>query len=159
MALHAFDHRAAGHLDEIRRVAPAGVDVALEMLANVNLAHNLALLAPFGRVVVIGKLGDTTINPRLTKGKHADIRGMQLLNATPRQLDRIHSTVATDLASGRIAPVIAHRPPPTAHHWPRHPGTRADPHPRGCREDRPDPMGVPPSPTSNMLPHPYTPAP
>ena len=127
------------------------------MLANVNLAHNWALLAPFGRVVVIGNRGETTINPRLTKGKHADIRGMQLFNAKPRQLDRIHSTVATDLASGRIAPVTAHRPPPTIGRGNR--GTRADPHPRGCREDRPDPMGVPPSPPSNMPPHPYTPAP
>ncbi len=124
------------------------------MLARVNVAHNLAPLAPFGRVVVIGKLGDTTINPRLTKGKHADIRGMQLFNAKPRQLDRIHSTVATGLASGRIAPVNAHRLPlaeaPRAHALIHTPGAAGKI------------VLIPwasPSPPSNMPPHPYTPAP
>lgn len=35
----------------------AGVDVVIEMLANVNLEHDLQLLAPGGRVAVVGNRG------------------------------------------------------------------------------------------------------
>ena len=35
----------------------AGVDVVIEMLANVNLEYDLQLLAPGGRVAVVGNRG------------------------------------------------------------------------------------------------------
>ena len=38
------------------------VALIVEMLANVNLAHDLKLLAAQGRVVVIGSRGDVTIS-------------------------------------------------------------------------------------------------
>lgn len=125
-AHHVFNHRDPGYLDTLRAAAPSGVDVILEMLANVNLAADLTLLAPFGRVVIIGNRGEITLNPRLTMGKDADIRGMQLFNATPRQFDRMHAAVASGLASGRLAPITAHQLPlaqaPRAHELVYEPG-------------------------------------
>jgi len=40
------------------------LDIILEMLANVNLATDLKLLATKGRVIIIGNRGEITINPR-----------------------------------------------------------------------------------------------
>ena len=55
----------AGYTDEILIATNGrGVDVVLEMLANVNLGADLKLLARFGRVIVIGSRGEVTIIPR-----------------------------------------------------------------------------------------------
>src|SRR5207249_2956883 len=57
-AAHVLDHRAEGYLEELLRLTGGrGVDVILEMLANVNLGKDLTALAPGGRVVVIGSRG------------------------------------------------------------------------------------------------------
>ena len=54
----AFDHHDSNRSVAIREATGGkGVDVVLEMLANVNLDTDLALLAPRGRVVVIGSRG------------------------------------------------------------------------------------------------------
>ena len=54
-AHHVVDHRKEGYEKEIMALTKGrGVDVILEMLANVNLAKDLTLLALRGRVVVIG---------------------------------------------------------------------------------------------------------
>jgi NADPH:quinone reductase len=60
-----FDHRKAGYQDEIlQATGNRGVDIILEMLANVNLFHDTKLLANNGRIIVIGSRGEVTINPR-----------------------------------------------------------------------------------------------
>ena len=46
-----------------------GVDVILEMLANVNLDRDLDVLALRGRVVVIGNRGRVEIDPRKIDGQ------------------------------------------------------------------------------------------
>src|SRR4029077_17823068 len=49
---NAFNPRNAGYTDAILKATNGrGVDVVLEMLANVNLAADLKLLARFGRVI------------------------------------------------------------------------------------------------------------
>ena len=54
-----------GYLDEITRLTDGrGPDVILEMLANVNLDHDLTVVAPGGRVVVIGNRGRVEIDAR-----------------------------------------------------------------------------------------------
>src|SRR6185503_18639070 len=60
-----LDHRAP---DYTRGIIDAtggnGVDIVLEMLANVNLDRDLSLVARGGRVVVVGNRGRIEINPR-----------------------------------------------------------------------------------------------
>src|SRR6202051_4388739 len=64
-ANHAFNHTKAGYEDEILKAHDGkGVDIMLEMLANVNLPKDLKLLATNGRVIVIGDHGGNTISPR-----------------------------------------------------------------------------------------------
>jgi NADPH2:quinone reductase len=73
-AHYAFNHRTAGYQDAIREATGgSGVDVILEMLANVNLGADLKLLAKGGRVIVIGSRGDVTITPRDLMARAASV--------------------------------------------------------------------------------------
>src|SRR5213594_4294335 len=86
-AHHVLDHTAPGYLDEVMTItANRGVDVVLEMLANVNLAKDLGVIAMRGRIVVIGNRGGIEINPRMAMNKDAAILGMALFHASPTQL-------------------------------------------------------------------------
>jgi NADPH2:quinone reductase len=83
-----------------------GPDVILEMLANINLANDLQLLAPKGRVVIIGSRGEITINPRDAMSKDLSIIGMQLRNASPEEAAEFHEFLAKGLDAGALNPVI-----------------------------------------------------
>lgn len=105
---HALDHSKEGYLDEIKALTGSkGVEVILEMLANVNLSHDLTLLAPGGRVVVIGSRGKVEIDPRLTMSKDTSILGMSLTNATDAQMAQMHAAIGAGLDNGTLTPVVA----------------------------------------------------
>jgi NADPH2:quinone reductase len=106
-AAHAFNHRKTDYLDQIMAATgDRGVDVILEMLANVNLDRDLGLLARKGRVIVIGNRGTIEIDPRQAMARDADIRGMILFNASPVEMAGIHAAVGTGLRDGTLRPVI-----------------------------------------------------
>lgn len=101
------DHHAPDYLAQVRQMTDGkGVDLILEMLANVNLAKDLEILAKFGKVVVIGSRGTVEIDPRLAMAGDADIRGMILFNATEEQLRGIHAALYAALEAGTLTPVI-----------------------------------------------------
>ncbi|MEI8291113.1 MAG: NADPH:quinone reductase [Verrucomicrobiota bacterium] len=107
-AHQVFDHGAPDCLEQIfQATGRRGVDVILEMLANRNLANDLALLAPSGRVVVIGSRGRVEIDPRDAMIREADIRGMVLFNTPPAELARIHTALYEGLANAILRPVIS----------------------------------------------------
>jgi NADPH2:quinone reductase len=112
-AHHAFNHRAPGYLAEAVKVTAGGkgFDAILEMLANVNLDHDLDALAPAGRVIVIGSRGPIQIDPRKTMSKGSDIRGMSLTHATPKQLASIHALLYAGMENNTLRPVIQSRIP------------------------------------------------
>jgi NADPH2:quinone reductase len=102
-----FDHKDPSYRQAILNATGGhGVDCILEMLANVNLGEDLRLLAPHGRVVVIGSRGCVEINPRDAMMRDADIRGMILGNAPASDLAAIYKSLGEQLAAGRICPVI-----------------------------------------------------
>jgi NADPH2:quinone reductase len=102
-----FDHRAPDHFEQIRKTtAEHGVDVIVEMLANVNLGNDLTILAKGGRVVIIGSRGRAEINPRDTMQRDADVRGMILPNTPPTQMVSIHAALVAGLENGTLRPVI-----------------------------------------------------
>ncbi len=106
-AHHVLDHTAAGYLDHIRAATGGqGVDVVLEMLANKNLANDLTLLAPLGRVVVVGNRGTIEINPRDAMGRDAKIVGMTLFNVSEHDMASIHAALVAGLETGTLRPVI-----------------------------------------------------
>jgi NADPH:quinone reductase len=102
-----FDHRKTGYQDEILKSTDnRGVDVILEMLANVNLAHDTKLLARNGRVIVIGNRGEVTINPRELMGRRASIRAFTLWGITPEEEADIHAGLFAGLANGTLRPIV-----------------------------------------------------
>jgi NADPH2:quinone reductase len=126
-AHHVVDHRAPGYLEQIMKITRGrGVDVVLEMLANVNLGKDLTILAPRGRVVVIGSRGPVEINPRDTMRRDASILGFTLLNATREELASIHAALVAGLESGTLRPIVGREMPlaeaPHAHQAVMEPG-------------------------------------
>jgi NADPH2:quinone reductase len=106
-AHEVFDHRASEHFDEIMNATGGrGVDVIIELLANVNLSKDLTILAKAGRVTVIGSRGRVEIDPRDTMQRDADIRGMVLPNTPPKELASIHAALVAGLENGMLRPVI-----------------------------------------------------
>jgi len=77
------------------------------MLANVNLDHDLGLLATGGRVVVIGSRGRVEIDPRTAMGKEAAILGMTLYNASENELASMHAAFCEGLENGTLRPVVS----------------------------------------------------
>ncbi|WP_419176358.1 NADPH:quinone reductase [Desulfosediminicola sp.] len=95
------------YVDRLRAAVPGGFDLILEMLANVNLETDLSLLAPHGRVVIIGSRGRIEIDPRLTMGKETDIRGLALAAASSVELKQTHAALAAAVRAGVLRPLIA----------------------------------------------------
>lgn len=111
-AHEVLDHHAEGYLQKLSEMTSGrGVDVVLEMLANVNLNNDLEIVAKRGRVVVIGSRGAIEINPRLTMTRDSSILGMSLINATKEELAGIHAALVAGLESGTLRPVVGRELP------------------------------------------------
>src|SRR5216683_4963248 len=111
-AHHVLDHRAPGYLEQMLTLTNGrGVDVILEMLANVNLGNDLNVLAAGGRVAVVGNRGTNNqgtveINPRIAMNRDAAILGMSLVNVSAQDLARIHAALVAGLANGTLRPIV-----------------------------------------------------
>ena len=102
-----FDHSDEDYLGRINDVVNGrGVDIILEMLANVNLERDFDVLAKFGRIVVIGNRGSLEFNPRLIMAKDASVLGMSLFNATEKEFEQIHTEIYEGFDQGYLRPVV-----------------------------------------------------
>lgn len=106
-AEHVLDHTQPGYLDAVKTLTGGkGPDVILEMLANVNLAKDLGVVAQDGRVVIIGSRGAVEIDLRQTMQRNSTVIGMSLMNATEADLTRFHAALGAGLANGTLSPVV-----------------------------------------------------
>ncbi len=102
-----LDHTNENYLDEIKQITNGkGVEIVLEMLANVNLQKDLEILAMFGRIVVIGNRGSLDFNPRGIMGKDASIFGFALFNAPTAEMIEIKRSIAEGLQAGFLNPIV-----------------------------------------------------
>jgi NADPH2:quinone reductase len=105
---YAFNHTKAGYEEEILKASGGkGIDIILEMLANVNLAKDLKMLAIHGRVIVIGNRGEITINPRDLMGKRGSIRAFTLWAMTEQETNEVFAGLNAGLSNGTLNPVVA----------------------------------------------------
>jgi len=106
-AHYVLDHSKPDVAEQVKKLTvDRGADVILEMLANKNLAKDLAMLALRGRVVVVGNRGTIEINPRDAMVRDVSILAMTVLNASDRDLARIHAALGAALETGVARPVI-----------------------------------------------------
>jgi NADPH:quinone reductase len=106
-AHHVLNHRDPEYLQQLAPLTGGrGVDVILEMLANVNLDRDLDVLARHGRIAVIGNRGRIEIDPRKMMGKDGSMAGMTLFNTTREEFAEIHAGVVAGLENGTLNPVI-----------------------------------------------------
>lgn len=102
-----FDHGDEDHLGDIREFTQGkGVEIIIEMLANVNLERDFESLAMFGRIVVVGSRGSLEFTPRQAMTKDATVYGMSLFNSSQPHRDEIHVAILKGLAEGNLKPVV-----------------------------------------------------
>ncbi len=117
MGAGAFSHDDADGL--LAATGGRGYGVIVEMAAHLSLGMDLPLLAPGGRVVVVGSRGPATINARDLMARGASITGVMGGQARPEEVAAMHQDLAAGLADGSLHPVIGRRLPlaeaPEAH--------------------------------------------
>lgn len=106
-ASQVFNHRAPDYAAQmLGATGGRGFDVIIEMLANVNLNTDLGLLAPRGRVVVVGNRGTVEIDARQAMARDADVRGMTLFNTSQPEMAEIHAAIGAGLREGTLYPIV-----------------------------------------------------
>ncbi len=105
---HVFDHSKKDYFDSIKDVTGGrGVDIIIEMLANVNLQKDFDVLTMFGRITVIGNRGALEFNPRSAMTKDATIYGMSLFNSPEADRAEIQVAIFEGLRAGYLNPVVS----------------------------------------------------
>ncbi|XP_062960720.1 quinone oxidoreductase isoform X1 [Cynocephalus volans] len=115
-AHEVFNHREVNYIDKIKKsVGEKGVDVIIEMLANVNLSNDLKLLSYGGRVMIVGSRGPIEINPRDTMANETSIIGVAVLSSTKVGKEEEFQQFAAGLQAGMeigwLKPVIGSQYP------------------------------------------------
>jgi NADPH2:quinone reductase len=119
-AHHVFDHSKPGYTDQIMQVTGGrGVDIVVEMLANVNLPADMKMLATNGRIIVVGNRGEVTVNARELMARRASVRGFTLWALTPAEVADIHAGLGAGMENGTLRPIVGKEIPlsdaPRAH--------------------------------------------
>lgn len=100
-ATRSFDHHADGYLDEILDATGGrGVDVVLDMAAHANLMKDVRVAATRGRIVVVGSRGSLDFDPRGLMSSDLDVRGMNVNNLLPDELNLVMHALEAALAGG-----------------------------------------------------------
>jgi NADPH2:quinone reductase len=109
-ATKVFDHKTADYLAQLMKATgDRGVDLIIEMLANVNLGNDLTVLNQEGCIVIVGSRGDVQINPRLLMRAQGSILGMT--GGTPEQYAQAHAAIGAGLRAGTLRPIIGRELP------------------------------------------------
>jgi NADPH2:quinone reductase len=101
-----FDHKSADYFDKIMAATEGrGVDIVLEMLANVNLQKDLNLLAKFGRIVIIGSRGKVEIDPRSLMRSEGQI--LSTMSSTSEERATAQAAIRAGLQARTLHPLIS----------------------------------------------------
>ena len=119
-AVEVFDHAAPGYeKDVLAKTGGRGLDLIVEMLANINLVKDLDLIAKRGRVVIVGNRGALELNPRAIMAKDATVVGFTNWNALPSELAMAHAAIVAGMERSGFKPQVGKEMPladaPRAH--------------------------------------------
>ena len=106
-AENSFNHNSPDYQRQILDATQGhGVEIILEMLANVNLNHDLRMLAHRGRVVVIGSRGDVQITPRDLMTRETTIMGVLIWRTPANEAAEIYAAIDAELKNGALHPIV-----------------------------------------------------
>ncbi|TRY75456.1 hypothetical protein TCAL_07106 [Tigriopus californicus] len=106
-AHHVFNHNHKSYEKKmVDHIGGEGFDVIIEHLANINLGHDLQMLKPGARVMVVGCRGAVNINPRHLMLPEASIKGVQLGATPPNQYKEMGAAIVAGIEAGWVNPVI-----------------------------------------------------
>jgi NADPH2:quinone reductase len=109
-AAHVFDHKTPDYLGQLMKLTGnRGVDLIIEMLADVNLGKDLTILGLEGCIVVVGSRGEVQVNPRLLMRAQGAILGMT--GGTPEQYAQAHAAIGAGLRAGTLRPIVGRELP------------------------------------------------
>lgn len=106
-AHQVFNHREKDYIHRIMEATNGqGVNVIIEMLANVNLSKDLEMLTPGGRVAIVGTRGPVKIDPQVTMLKETSIIGVGLYASTKEEKEVSAAALLAGMESGWLKPVV-----------------------------------------------------
>jgi len=117
----AFNHRNKDYLEDIKKAAGGSVNVIIEMLANVNLEHDLKMIGRDGRIIVVGSRDKVEVSPILLMASEASVTGVILSSTTVTgvQWREMIAYITAGQKQGWVKPVVGQEFPldkaPEAH--------------------------------------------
>jgi len=106
-AHHVFNHNHKSYEKKmLELLGGEGFDVIIEHLANINLGHDVQMLKPGARIMVVGCRGSVTLNPRHLMLPEASIHGVALGNSTPEEYKQMGCAIVAGIEAGWVNPVI-----------------------------------------------------
>lgn len=109
---HAIDASSGAFADAVKKIAPRGADVIVDVIGAKYAAENLAAVATQGRIITLGLLGgiNAEINLGLVLRKRLTWRG-SVLRARPLEekailAQRFARELSPLFASGKLRPII-----------------------------------------------------
>lgn len=105
-AVEVLDYRSSTYLDDLRRVAPNGVDRIVEVALGANIAASLQALRPHGVIAIYAtESQDPAVPVRALMTLNATIRFLLVYNFTRQQIDAAVADITRALHLGRIEPL------------------------------------------------------
>lgn len=109
-AHQVFNHRDSDYIGRVKLVTKdgAGVDIVIEVLADVNLVKDLDVIQVGGTVVVVGSRGEVDkLAPGLLMMKDATVIGFALHRSTPDEVAEQRAFIGAGLTNGSLRPIVA----------------------------------------------------
>ena len=108
--VHVFDSRSTSFVDDLRQVAPEGVDVVLNSLAGEAMERSLSCLRPFGRFVELGKRDYVTnthvgLRPFRRNLSYFGVDVDQVIGARRALGDRVFTKILRQFDKGTYLPL------------------------------------------------------
>ena len=109
-AMHIVNYRDADAAEQIRAIAPNGVDRIIELALMTNLDLDLAVIAPHGVIVTYATevAGDPVIPVRSLMSPNITLRFALVYNFTDRQISDAVADISDALAQGQLVAMPDH---------------------------------------------------
>ncbi|MDA8202223.1 MAG: NADPH:quinone reductase [Chloroflexi bacterium] len=109
---HVVDYRDPAHVDQVRRIAPDGVDRIVDVAIAANLPTDIDVLIGHGTIVSYAiDAPDPTIPVRRLMTANARLEFVLVYNLTPQQMRDAVAGVGEALAAGALRPLPEHHFP------------------------------------------------